>query len=457
MGCVYESIDERLNSLVAIKEALIEDDEARRAFEREANLLANLRHSSLPKVIDHFIEDNRQFLVMEFIQGTDLAKLLALRGRAFPVEEVLRWADITLGVLDYLHRRNPPILHRDIKPANLKLDEDGALFLLDFGLAKGAAGQMPTFVTSRSVRGYTPVYAPIEQIFGKGTDQRSDLYAVGATLYHLITNMVPVDAPTRYIAIEDDQPDPLRPADEVNPKVPHSVAVVLSQAMAINRKHRPSSAAEMRLALHEAGLVLSVAQKAESKSPDTAPVKESQTAASESERSDPPAALSAIETTDPNAPSTSQMEKASTDAIDTQEKIDEETTDASANVWKRRRVGIAIAGLFVVLAAVVYGIMNKSRSPSQSTRQTPPVTAPSTQPSPGLSTQPEEPAVGSSESVDSNSPGDISNNSNTIVENDNQANISTNKARRVAARPTKTPSKTGKMFERAKKIIKNPF
>src|SRR4029078_5318993 len=135
----------------------------------------------LPNVTDHFAEDQGQFLVMQFIPGEDLAQLLELRQRAFPAQEVVRWADEILNALDYLHSHNPPILHRDIKPANIKLTREGELFLIDFGLSKGAPDQMPTLWTSRSVKGYTPAYAPLEQIHGGGTDPRSDLYSVGAT------------------------------------------------------------------------------------------------------------------------------------------------------------------------------------------------------------------------------------------------------------------------------------
>ena len=246
MGTVYEAVDQRLNSVVAIKETQLTTEDARRAFEHEASLLANLRHRSLPSVIDHFSENDSQYLVMQFIPGNDLARELETRSQPFPLANVLTWGDEILKTLDYLHGHNPPILHRDIKPSNLKLTTEGELFLLDFGLAKGATGQMPTLLTSRSVKGYTPVYAPLEQIHGVGTDPRSDLYAVGATLYHLLTGIAPVDAPTRYVAIEDEQPDPLKPADEINQNIPHSVAAILSSAMAMNRRHRPSSADEMR-------------------------------------------------------------------------------------------------------------------------------------------------------------------------------------------------------------------
>lgn len=252
MGAVYEAIDQRLSSVVALKETLVETEELRRAFEREAALLANLRHPSLPKVIDHFTEGDGQYLVMEFIPGNDLAQLLELRGRPFDAAEVLRWADELLGALKYLHTRTPPIIHRDIKPANLKMTAEGEIILLDFGLAKGAAGQMTSRDASRSVVGYTPVYASLEQIMGAGTDVRSDLYSLAATIYHLITNALPLDAPTRFAAIEDDQPDPLKRVHELNPAVPKAVSDVLYRAMAIRRKDRQASAEEMRQTLREA-------------------------------------------------------------------------------------------------------------------------------------------------------------------------------------------------------------
>jgi serine/threonine protein kinase len=252
MGTVYEAIDQRLSCVVAIKEMRAATDEARSAFEREASLLANLRHPSLPNVIDHFSEDDGQYLVMEFIPGEDLGQLLELRGRPFPATEVLSWADDLLKALEYLHGHHPPILHRDIKPSNLKLTREGELFLLDFGLAKGAAGQMPTLLTSRSVKGYTPVYSPLEQIHGGGTDPRSDLYSVGATLYHLLTGVLPIDAPTRFNALDDLQADPLLSVDRVNPGVSRLIAQILSQALAMNRRNRPASASAMRRMLREA-------------------------------------------------------------------------------------------------------------------------------------------------------------------------------------------------------------
>jgi len=253
MGTVYEALDQRVNCIVALKETLAtRDAEARKAFEREAALLANLRHQALPKVMDYFSENEGDFLVMEFIPGYDLAELLELRGNPFPQSQVLRWADELLKVLEYLHGQRPPILHRDIKPSNLKLTKEGEIFLLDFGLAKGSVGQMPTLASSQSVRGYTPVYASLEQIHGHGTDARSEIYSLGATLYHLLTGAPPLDAPARYHAIEDGQTDPLPAIEALNPSVSLSVAGVIYQSMAVSRKHRPLSATEMRKLLRSA-------------------------------------------------------------------------------------------------------------------------------------------------------------------------------------------------------------
>jgi len=247
MGAIYEAFDQRVSCVVALKETLVgANNEAREAFQREAALLANLRHAALPKVMDYFGEGNGEFLVMEYIAGDDLAELLEKQSGPTSVLQVLEWANQILKLLDYLHTREPPILHRDIKPANLKVTAQGEIFLLDFGLAKGAAGHMAPEAAGRSVYGYTPVYAPIEQIHSSGTDPRSDLYALGATLYDLLTGKPPIPAAVRFEALENNQPDPLLPISQLNSQVSTDESALVQWALAMSRRDRPASAAEMR-------------------------------------------------------------------------------------------------------------------------------------------------------------------------------------------------------------------
>ncbi|HEX7316813.1 MAG TPA: protein kinase [Pyrinomonadaceae bacterium] len=274
MGAVYIATDQRLRCFVALKETFFHDAPLLRAFEREAQLLASLRHPALPNVTDHFTENGGQYLVMQYIPGDDLEDMLRREGRPFPLATVLEWADQLLDVLDYLHTQPHPIIHRDIKPKNLKLTARGQVVLLDFGLAKGAAGQMQVSGASKSVLGYTPGYAPLEQVVradqrwvevltitngahlsraqGRGTDARSDLYSLGATVYRLITGQPPKDAPARALSVWAGRPDPLPPAFEANSDVSPAVSEVLARAMAVEGDERFATADEMRHALRVA-------------------------------------------------------------------------------------------------------------------------------------------------------------------------------------------------------------
>ncbi|HEV8139879.1 MAG TPA: protein kinase [Pyrinomonadaceae bacterium] len=252
MGAVYEAIDLRLDTVVALKETLFTDEKLRKQFEREARLLARLHHPALPRVSDHFTEGEGQFLVMQYIPGEDLFEMQTRRQGAFPQSDVLRWADQLCDALDYLHTQDPQIIHRDIKPQNLKLTSRGQVVLLDFGLAKGSAGQLTAVTTSASIFGYTPNYAPLEQVQGLGTDARSDIYSLAATLYHLLTNVKPPDALSRAGAVVNGMADPLVPADEVAPQVSPAVAHVLEVAMSQKRDDRYESAQMMREALNSA-------------------------------------------------------------------------------------------------------------------------------------------------------------------------------------------------------------
>ena len=246
-GSIYLADDLRLEGRqCALKEveydrSLSENllEEARQQFLREATILARLDHPNLPKVSDFFSNGPRDYLVMDYVPGKDLRVMVldARREKRFlPEEEVLGWAHQLADALNYLHTQQPAIVHRDIKPSNLKLTPSGLLKLVDFGLVKIMA---PEEVTITVIQGQgTALYTPIEQ-YGADeahTDARADIYAFGATLYHLLTNEPPVDARKRFL-----QPSSLRPPLELNPSLSERTEQAILWAMALHPDDRPNS------------------------------------------------------------------------------------------------------------------------------------------------------------------------------------------------------------------------
>ena len=254
MGEVYLAVDQRLGSAVALKRTFFNDDSALgSAFEREARILGRLRHPVLPKVIDHFAENGDQYLVMEHISGDDLSKRLESANKPFPLSWVMFWADQMLDALSYLHSHEPPIVHRDIKPQNLKLTDENHIVLLDFGLSKDFdTNSASSPVNSASVAGYSPHFASMEQIRGTGTDARSDMYSLAATLYQLLTNTMPPDALTRADAILGGKKDPIIPIDEINSEVSSAISEVILKGAALRQEERYATAAEMQRSLRRA-------------------------------------------------------------------------------------------------------------------------------------------------------------------------------------------------------------
>jgi protein kinase-like protein len=264
MGAVYEAVDQRLEKTVALKETLSSEPSMRKQFEREARLLAGMQHSALPQVSDHFVEGNRAFLVMQFIGGVDLAKIIAQQPGPFPRDQVIAWADQLLDALIYLHTRDRQVIHRDIKPHNLKLTAAGQIALLDFGLARAQTSD-PSITSSQAFFGYTRHYAPLEQIQDQRTDPRSDIYALGATLYHLLTGIKPPDAMVRAAAVVNSGPDPLLPANKIHEAVGPQIAAILAKAMAQKPEDRYADANEFREALRRMGRAKEGGGEAESK------------------------------------------------------------------------------------------------------------------------------------------------------------------------------------------------
>lgn len=245
MGCIYLADDLRLEGrLCAVKEveydrALPEDilQETRSQFEREATVLARLDHPNLPKVSDVFSLEGRDYLVMDYVPGKDLRQLMleAKQGGTFLKEDdVLDWASQLADALKYLHTQNPPILHRDIKPSNLKLTPNGLLKLVDFGLVKMLA---PGEVTITILQGQgTALYTPLEQYGGDSahTDPRSDIYAFGGTLYHLLTNEAPINVRDRFL-----NPGSLPHIRTINPDISIRTERAVHWALQLHPEDRP--------------------------------------------------------------------------------------------------------------------------------------------------------------------------------------------------------------------------
>ena len=235
-SAVYDAIDMTTRANVALKQVIVGADAAdarREGFEREAQRLIGLRHPALPALRSLFVEGDSLFLASEFVPGDDLMTQLERNGQPFPLVQVLRWADHLLDALDYLHSHLPPVLHRDITPRNLKLTPRGQVMLIDFGLAQSET--LPAQAKPAGAGLVSPFqFMPPEQLARTGTTIRSDLFALAATLYYLLTGTLPVLAGKRANAIARGQPDPLRPACEVNPDLPVAVSDLLTRALALD-------------------------------------------------------------------------------------------------------------------------------------------------------------------------------------------------------------------------------
>lgn len=256
MGAVYRAEDLRLEGRqCALKEISLEMEptesartQAQAQFHREASILARLDHPNLPKVSDYFTEAQREFLVMDFVSGRDLKDLMdnaRRQGQTLPEKQVLTWAAQLCHALNYLHSQDPPVLHRDIKPANIKLTPGGTIKLVDFGLVKLMVPDDATTITIVQARG-TIQYTPLEQYGGDTghTDARTDIYSLGATLYHLLTNQPPLDAKQRFL-----RPGSLVLPRKLNSRLSLRTERAVLHALAMHPEQRPATIAQFRAEL----------------------------------------------------------------------------------------------------------------------------------------------------------------------------------------------------------------
>ncbi len=250
MGAVYRARDlhfPKMVKLVAVKEMINQarEPQVRRTivqnFEREANVLATLHHPAIPRIFDYFTQAERSYLVMEFVTGKNLEQILNEAEGPISENQVIQWAIELCDVLGYLHNHEPePIIFRDIKPSNIMVNQYNQIVLVDFGIAK------PFQTGQRGTQVGTEGYSPPEQYRGDAS-QLADLYALGATMHHLLTNRDPrMEAPFSFAD---------RPARQLNPSVSQELEAVLGRALQYNPEDRYNSAAEMKDA------ILTVAQR----------------------------------------------------------------------------------------------------------------------------------------------------------------------------------------------------
>ncbi|MEZ4634404.1 MAG: serine/threonine-protein kinase [Caldilineaceae bacterium] len=257
MGAVYRADDKRLEGRVrhqgdsALAALAATDDDLAQTVEQfyqEASTLARLDHPNLPKVSDYFSERGREYLVMDFVAGRDLHEVLGeakRQDKKLSESQVLAWADQLLDALIYLHSQETPVIHRDIKPSNIKVTPQGRIKLVDFGLVKVMQPDDNRTVTVVQGRG-TAAYTPLEQYGGDSghTDVRSDIYSVGATLYHLLAGVPPQDAKERFL-----RPGSLEPLRQLNPSVSARTERAIFQALATHPDERPRSVKGLRALL----------------------------------------------------------------------------------------------------------------------------------------------------------------------------------------------------------------
>jgi tetratricopeptide (TPR) repeat protein len=242
-GAVYLAEHVRLQGrLIALKVSFDNSKDAEKQFLFEASTLASLRHHALPTVSDSFVEPGGQlFLVMDYIEGQDLTDVIMQSNGPLTETKALEWLIQVSEAVAHLHEQPQPIIHRDIKPPNIKITPDGKAVLVDFGIAKQF---MPGKRTAKIAKAFSPGFSPKEQYIGT-TDTRADVYALGATLYCLLTATVPPDAfEERYMGQVM-----LPPPRKLNPRITPQTEQVIMRAMALEARYRYDNGRDLLQAL----------------------------------------------------------------------------------------------------------------------------------------------------------------------------------------------------------------
>ncbi len=244
MSVVYLAMDKRLNKQWAVKEirkkANGENDEiAVNSLLAEANLMKRLDHPALPRIVDIIDNGKTIYIVMDYIEGESLDKILREYG-AQPEEKVIEWAKQLCDVLGYLHNQKPPIIYRDMKPANVMLKPEGNVKIIDFGIAREYKEQNLADTTVLGTRGY----APPEQHGKRQTDPRADIYALGMTMHHLLTGLDPRAADYIYASVR-----------QWNPELSDGIEIIIDKCTAPALENRYQSCADLMYDLQHPHLI----------------------------------------------------------------------------------------------------------------------------------------------------------------------------------------------------------
>lgn len=282
-GEVYEAFDNTLETKVVLKENLVklkkvmtlsQRQALKNTFANEAKVLTEIQHESFQRVLDYFSEIDRMYLVMETVDGKYLSEILETAGDSFSVSDAMNWTEQMFDALTYLHTQNPPLIYGNLKPQNIKLLRGGKIKILASGISETSQTKPDTFA-NQNFDTANLHYLPLEQIWKRldpasqkvilndydeksekilkqPPDAQTDIYALGATVYYLLTGQLPIDALERSIDILDGKPDPLPSPHQINGDVPPEISEVLLKALEIRRENRFDSALIMRQVLRTA-------------------------------------------------------------------------------------------------------------------------------------------------------------------------------------------------------------
>jgi serine/threonine protein kinase len=281
-GPNYEAFDSVLGASVLLREirdtpgkvtSPVQAEARKMSFAKKAKPLTEMKHESILPVKEFFSEIDHHYLVAEFAGGNTLGELLEKNKKPFPLADVSNWADNLLDALNYLHTLTPPVIHGEVKPQNIMLAANGRVKLLVFNLVKSAdeINEASSLTFDAAVLPYLPLEQiwdgldaaskkviltnyddKSERVLEQPADARSDVFSLGATLYHLLTWRIPADALTRSIDILEGKADPLQSPTQLNPSIPREISEVLMKSLEIKRENRFSSAVIMRQVLRTA-------------------------------------------------------------------------------------------------------------------------------------------------------------------------------------------------------------